>query len=100
MLYVQTHYRQQIGLDDAASAAGLTAGYLSTRFKKETGTGFAEYLLNIRLAHVKQALLDTGLTVKTVSEQAGFQDYSYFCRAFRKKVGVTPKEYRRQAGAI
>jgi AraC-like DNA-binding protein len=38
--------------------------------------------------------------VKTVSEQAGFQDYSYFYRAFRKKVGMTPKEYRRQAGSI
>ncbi len=100
ILYLQSHYQQQIGLEDAANAAGLTAGYLSTRFKKETGTGFAEYLLGIRLAHVKQTLLDTGLTVKTVSEQAGFQDYSYFYRAFRKKVGMTPKEYRRQAGSI
>lgn len=100
ILYVQAHYRQQIGLEDAAQAAELSTGYLSARFKKETGVGFAEYLLDLRLAHVKQALLETGLTVKIISEQAGFQDYSYFCRAFRKKVGVTPKEYRRQARSI
>lgn len=100
ILFVQANYQLQIGLEDAAQSVGLTPGYLSTRFKQEIGTGFAEYLLNIRLSHVKQALLETRVTAKTLSEQAGFQDYSYFCRAFRKKVGMTPKEYRNSAGTV
>lgn len=94
--FVQTHYIEQIGLPEAAQAAGLTAGYLSVRFKKEMGIGFAEYLLDVRLSHVKRGLRESDLTVKTLSEQAGFQDYPYFCKAFKRRVGVTPKEYRKQ----
>lgn len=92
--FMRTHYHEPIGLEQVAQAVGLTAGYLSARFKKEMGIGFSEYLLDIRLSHVTGALKDSDMTVKALSERAGFQDYSYFCKAFKKKMGVSPKEYR------
>ncbi len=92
--YILANYTKQIGLAHAARLIGCTSTYLSARFKKEMGIGFSEYLLDIRLSHVKRGLRNSGLTVKALSEQAGFQDYSYFCKAFKRKIGVTPKEYR------
>ncbi len=92
--YILANYQSPIGLGHAARLIGCTPTYLSARFKKEMGIGFSEYLLDIRLSHVKRGLRSSGLTVKALSEQAGFQDYSYFCKAFKRKTGLTPKEYR------
>lgn len=93
--YIRSHYQESIGLGHAARAVGLAPTYLSARFKKEMGVGFAEYLLDTRLEHVKRGLRDSELTVKELSEQAGFPDYQHFCKTFKKKVGVSPREYRR-----
>ena len=92
--YIRTHYQEPIGLGHAARAVGLAPTYLSARFKKEMGVGFAEYLLDTRLAHVKRGLQDSSVTVKALSEQAGFADYQHFCKTFKKKVGVSPRAYR------
>ena len=92
--YVLRHYPEPIGLGHAARAAGLTPTYLSALFKKEMGIGFAEYLLGTRLAHVKRGLRNSRETVKELSQQAGFPDYSYFCKIFKKKLGVSPRDYR------
>ena len=94
--YIRSHYQEPIGLGHAARAAGLTPTYLSALFKKEMGIGLAEYLLHTRLEHVKRGLQNSTATVKELSEQAGFPDYQHFCKTFRKKVGVSPREYRRQ----
>ena len=94
--YIRSHYQESIGLGHAARAAGLTPTYLSALFKKEMGIGLAEYLLHTRLEHVKRGLQNSTATVKELSEQAGFPDYQHFCKTFRKKVGVGPREYRRQ----
>lgn len=51
--------------------------------------GFAEYLLDTRLAHVKRGLKEREATVKELSEQAGFPDYQHFCKTFKKKVGLS-----------
>ena len=94
--YIRSHYQESIGLGHAARAAGLTPTYLSALFKKEMGIGLAEYLMHTRLEHVKRGLQNSTETVKKLSEQAGFPDYQHFCKTFRKKVGVSPREYRRQ----
>ncbi len=93
--YIRGHYQESIGLGHAARAAGLAPTYLSALFKKEMGVGFAEYLLDTRLAHVKRGLKEREATVKELSEQAGFPDYQHFCKTFKKKVGLSPRDYRR-----
>lgn len=94
--YVQAHYREAIGLGHAARKTELTPSYLSALFKKEMGIGFSEYLLNTRLAAVRKELVSSNLTAKELSEQAGFADYQYFCKTFKKKVGLSPSAYRKK----
>lgn len=94
--YVQEHYAEPIGLANAAEAAELTTSYLSALFKKEMGVGFAEYLLNIRLNQVKRWLRDSDTSIAELSNRAGFTNYQHFCKTFKKKVGMSPRDYRQR----
>lgn len=95
--YIQAHCTESIGLGHAARHAGLAPTYFSTLFKKELGIGFAEYLLTERLQRVCQQLEQSGDTIRAISERTGFPDYQYFCKTFKKRIGVTPAAYRRGA---
>lgn len=93
--YVHAHYKEQIGLPEAAETAGLNPAYLSFLFKQEMGVGFSAYLLELRMEYAKALLCNTNDKIKTVASRAGFNDYHYFSKAFKKMNGCSPVEYRK-----
>lgn len=67
--------------------------YLSHLFKKETGTGYAEYLRTLRIRYAV-SLFDNGLdSIKNVALLSGFADPLYFSTVFKQAIGVSPREY-------
>lgn len=95
--FVQDHYKEPVGLTEAALAAGLNPAYLSYLFHKEMEIGFSNFLLNRRIACAMELLSGTNLKIREVAEQSGFHDYHYFSKAFKKKTGLSPAEYRKRA---
>lgn len=93
--FAMKHYREPIGLTDAALAAGVNSTYLSYLFQKEMKVGFANFLLNQRMESAREMLKNTNFKVREVAEKAGFNDYHYFAKAFKKKYGVSPVQYRK-----
>lgn len=88
-------------LDSAIIAAGtgLSARYINELFHQEN-TSLMRYVWNCRLAHCHNELKSHGLT-KRVSEIAlrwGFNDFSHFSRAFKKKYGINPRELKSPKG--
>ena len=82
-----------------ATALGISDRYLRLLMQRE-GHTCASYILDERLDRVADALLKAGSQRLTVAELAyrwGFGSQSYFTRAFRKKFGMTPTEYRQHA---
>ncbi|MHB8963385.1 MAG: helix-turn-helix domain-containing protein [Saccharofermentanales bacterium] len=66
---------------------------LSKLFKEAVGVGFSEFLGNYRIEK-SIAMLDAGnCKIKVVAILCGFNNYEYFIKYFKKKVGLTPKEY-------
>ena len=63
-------------------------------FKENMGTSFVDYLRDYRLTMAARLLLVSDDTVLSIAEEVGFDNLSYFNRAFKKKYGVTPREYR------
>lgn len=95
--FARNHYKEPIGLTDAAQAAGVNPTYLSYLFRKEMGVGFSHYLLNQRIACAMALLRGTNLKVREAAERSGFHDYHYFAKAFKKINGLSPAEYRKRA---
>ena len=69
-------------------------------FKEELGCGFRACLNQLRVEKSKVLLLASGATMSEIYAACGFEDQSYFCKVFKKVVGVTPDRYRRQSRRI
>ena len=83
----------RLTLSSAAEFCGYHPKYLSHRFKEYTGSGFNQYLKNIRVKHAL-LLFDYNVdSVKNVSLLCGFNDPLYFSKIFKESVGVSPREY-------
>lgn len=95
--YAARHYREAVGLGDAAEAAGVNSTYLSYLFSQEMGIGFANYLLNLRMEYAKKLLRETNLKMWQVAEESGFNDYHYFSKVFKKAEGMSPAQYRKHS---
>ncbi len=95
--YLERHYDQEdLSLQRLAEALEVSASYLSTRFKSEVGVGFIQYLQSLRIEHAKKLLSQKGFRMYEVAARVGISDVRYFARIFKRAVGSTPSEYRKQ----
>jgi transcriptional regulator GlxA family with amidase domain len=69
----------------------------SSLFKRYTGSNFQDHLRGLRIAHAKQLLRSTGLTIRQISEASGFRSEKHFMRSFKQVVAISPGGYRRNA---
>ena len=95
--YISEHYSQDITTRDVADAVGFSPNYLSRKFRISAGIGLHEYLVFVRLQHAAQELLSTADSVTEIALRCGFSDSNYFKDSFKKKYGVTPRYYRKNA---
>ncbi|MBQ3442666.1 MAG: response regulator [Selenomonadaceae bacterium] len=94
--YIEAHYHEDISQSDVADAVHLNSSYFSTLFKKSVGKGFSDYLTDLRIEHVKERLATTSEKIKDISTAAGFTDYQYFCKLFKRLTNLTPSQYRQK----
>jgi two-component system response regulator YesN len=92
--YIQTHYHEQVTLNEVAECTYVSTYYISRMFKREMGKNFVDYLNEIRIEKAKEMLKDVKYKTYEVAESVGIPDAHYFSRLFKKHVGVTPTEYR------
>lgn len=96
--YVNEHYADSdLKLPDLLEHLGVSRSYFSTIFKEKTGQSFVEYLTNLRMEKAKEFLRETGLCTYEIAERIGFADPHYFSLTFRRREGMTPKQYREAA---
>ncbi|MBQ7488389.1 MAG: helix-turn-helix domain-containing protein [Clostridia bacterium] len=95
--YISEHYMEFISTQDVAKAVGFSPNYLSRKFRTVTGIGLHEYLVFVRLHHAAQELMGTSDSITTIALRCGFSDSNYFKDSFKKKYGVTPRNYRKMA---
>lgn len=83
-----------LSLNTLAGLQNVNPSYLSTRFKKETGSTLTDYVNRRRIGHAILLLNTTPMQVQTVAQYCGISDVNYFTKIFKKYINKTPKEYR------
>lgn len=94
--YVDRNIKEGIGLDEAAEYASMSSSYFSKFFKRITGVNFITYMMDGKISAAKDMLADTDMPVINIAYELSYSETNYFGKAFKKKVGLTPTEYREQ----
>ena len=90
------HYAAEAPVAQMVSLSGLPERTFKRRFTQCTGMSPLEYVHTLRLEEAKQMLESGDAPVEAIAGEVGYQDASFFSRLFRRKVALTPAQYRRR----
>lgn len=94
--HLQYNYMMHdISLDSISEMLNMNSSYFSSLFKKSFGVNFVDYLTELRISAAKELLMDPLRSAAEIAEMVGYESPNYFARAFKKRTGMTPTEYRR-----
>jgi two-component system response regulator YesN len=91
--YIENHYNETLSQTDIAREFEVSAGYISTMFKKYNDIGFAECVAQAKVMHAKKLLAEGKLKIYEISDAVGYSDSYYFSKVFKKITGLSPKDY-------
>jgi AraC-like DNA-binding protein len=93
--YIEQHFKEHIDQKELATRCGMTPFRFSRLFKQTCGVGFLEFILRKRMESAEGLLCNSQMSVTSIAYEMGFQDPSYFTRAFKQHFGCCPSDYRR-----
>lgn len=92
--WINENYEQDFQLDALAQAVHVSPNYASYIFRQTTGKTIMEFLTDRRLKQACILLKTTDGSVQEIGEKSGWPNFNYFCSIFKKRMGMTPKQYR------
>ena len=98
--YIGEHYSEELSIPQLSRLCFFSEYHFMRFFKKYTGISCLEYIKNLRLEKAASLLAKGGKSVLDISLSCGFSNLSYFYREFKKKYGMTPKQFIREAPGL
>lgn len=96
LAFMEDNYSRNPSADEAAQIANFSTAYFSRLFSKQLGKSYSEYLDDIKLHHATILLIQTNKSVMEIAQETGYCHGNYLSVKMKKKMGMTPKEYRRK----
>lgn len=93
--YIHNHYAHALNVPLLAETHQISQSGLYALFKQYCHTSPIAYINSYRLEEAAKLLINTDLSVSQIGEIVGFENFSYFCRCFRKTFFTTPSQYRK-----
>lgn len=93
--FIQQSFGETITVRQIAQSASISESECMRCFRQTIGTTPGAYLKNYRLQYAAELLKNTDISVASAASRCGFQEMSYFSRAFRNVYGCTPSGYRK-----
>jgi len=97
MAYIQTQLEVPLTVEDMAAEAGMSVNSLIVHFARATGYTPAQYVLRQRLRHACWFLMNRPLSIAEIAFATGFSSHAHLCAIFRRKMGMSPGEWRRRS---
>lgn len=92
--YIKTNFHRPLSVRSLAGLAGLSPGHFSHLFSRRAGVSPVEHVVRLRMSEAR-LLLASGVPVKQAAYESGFRSPSFFTRCFRKRFGMSPREFAR-----
>lgn len=97
LLYLSTHYTEDITLSSLATAVGYNPSYLSRHFTESFQIGIPGYINMLRLRQAVLLMRDSSKTIAECAFESGFRSLRTFYRAFQEEFHCSPSQYRRNS---
>lgn len=98
VMMLNEEFREPLTLAKVAEKLYVSPNHLGSKFKSTTGITFNHYLRLARLRYACGLLTTSKKSIKEISCESGFESPEYFLTVFRKYLGMTPSEWRRNHG--
>jgi transcriptional regulator GlxA family with amidase domain len=99
-VWIADHYREAAPVAAMVRLSGLAERTFDRRFRAATGMTPLEYVHTLRLEEGKQMLEATDAPVEAIANEVGYEDAGFFSRLFKRKVSLTPTQYRRRFAGL
>ena len=97
IVYIKQNFSDtELSLGSVADHINLSSSHFSTIFSQALGKTFVEYLTEQRLKEAKRLLANTDWKLSVIATEIGYNDPNYFSYIFKRKEGLSPKEYRKK----
>lgn len=93
--FIEFNLDTKINLSNLADKYYISVPYLSNLFKKEVGTTIITYVNKLRIDRAIKLLNTSSLSIQDIASYVGIYDHNYFTKVFKKEVGVSPSDYRK-----
>lgn len=93
--FIETHYAEQLSLEELAAMMGTSPTHFSRVFRREIGVPLFEFINRTRVRRACALLRRTNLPVTRIAVDVGYNNVSFFNRYFRRVMRLSPREYRR-----
>ena len=94
--YFNENYNTKISIDDYAESLHISTNWFIHNFKQYAGMSPAQYILSLRMVNAQSLLERTTYIIKEISEIVGYENPLYFSRVFKKEIGKSPAQYRKE----
>lgn len=94
--YIEKNYSDKLGVSEIVRYVGLNRSYFGVIFKEIMAVSPMDYLISYRIDRAKKLLRNDLMSISDVSRSVGYDDPLAFSKIFRKKEGVSPREYRKK----
>lgn len=94
--FFNENYNQKICMDDYANSLHISSSWFIKNFRQYIGMTPSQYILSLRMTNAQSLLENTDYNVTQIASIVGYENSLYFSRVFKKELGVSPAQYRKQ----
>jgi AraC-like DNA-binding protein len=94
--YMEQNYQRELTVEEIADVCKLNRSYFSKLFKETMGCPPQEFLIRMRLSKATELMKTSNASIGDISQMCGYPNQLHFSRAFKKHLGISPREWRAQ----